>query len=92
MEVLGAGARMRSAKPGVPGAAGKIAHPLRPHRLLVVVLLSLLLTGCIAFAGLDEESTDVPEIRVGMARDEVEAKLGKCRGVEPDASGRVRCI
>lgn len=67
-----------------------IARPLR-QILPAMLALNTALAGCVSFSGLDEESTDLSGIQVGMGRAEVEAQLGPCTGVEPDETGRVHC-
>lgn len=64
----------------------------KPWRAVAPALFVFLLGGCVAFSELGEESTDVSEIQVGMSRTAVEQRLGPCRGAEPDAEGRVRCV
>ncbi len=70
----------------------RVCKVARIFRVLSLSLWALLLQGCIAFAELGERDTEVPQLRVGMSRDEIEAVLGPCRGVEPDEDGRVRCV
>lgn len=72
-------------------ASPQIDRGVRPVSIWALVSC-FLLSGCIAFSDLGEESTDISGIRVGMERSEVEAQLGACRGVEPDADGRLRCV